>query len=115
MTIDIKPLVKLMKKRDLKGARDWLEANRGKIDPNDEFARGYLLALQGMVSALESGGELAAINKVLEKKYSGEQIAEIISETRSRIAQKFRPADERGFNTAWVDILSELSVKNPED
>ncbi|MBC7219148.1 MAG: hypothetical protein H5T49_03320 [Hadesarchaea archaeon] len=103
-----------MKKRDIKGAREWLEANRNRASSGDEFMRGYLLALQGMISALESGGELSTINKVLEKKYSNEQIAEIINEARGRTSQKFRPADERGFDTAWVDVLSELSVKDHE-
>jgi len=109
MTIDIKPLVKFLKQKDVKRAREWLELNRSEINAGDEFLKGYLLALQGMVSALESGGELSAINKVLEKKYSREQIAELIRETRDRISQKFRPEDEHGFDTAWIDVLNELS------
>ncbi|MGQ9788111.1 MAG: hypothetical protein ACUVQM_02180 [Candidatus Hadarchaeaceae archaeon] len=113
MGIDITHLIKLMKKRDIKGAREWLEESRNKINAGDGFMRGYLLALQGMVSALESGGELSTINKVLEKKYSNEQIAEIINEAKGRISQKFRAADERGFDTAWIDVLSELA-KNHE-
>lgn len=114
MEIDIKPLIKLIKKRDIKGAREWLEANRSRTNPSDEFTRGYLLALQGMIAALESGGELSTINKVIEKKYSSEQIAEIMSEARNRIARKFGPNDERGFYTAWIDVLNEISAKNHE-
>ncbi|MEM4202215.1 MAG: hypothetical protein QW786_03305 [Candidatus Hadarchaeum sp.] len=114
MDIDIKPLIKLMKKRDVKGAKEWLEAALSMTNSGDEFARGYLLALEGMVSAMESGGELSTINKVLEKNYSSEQIAEIISEAKTRIAQKFRPTDERGFDTAWIDVLNELCAKSPE-
>jgi len=59
--------------------------------------------------ALESGGELSTINRVLDKKYTLEQISELIRETRARLSQKFRPKDEQGFDTAWVDVLSELS------
>jgi hypothetical protein len=110
MVIDIKPLVKSLKKRDIKGAREWLEANQNQLRSGDEFTRGYLLALQGMVSALESGSELATVNKVLEGKYSAEQIAEIIREAKNRISQKFRPRDEQGFDTAWVEVLNELKV-----
>ncbi|MEM3420874.1 MAG: hypothetical protein QW835_06395 [Candidatus Hadarchaeum sp.] len=113
MEIDLKPLIKLMKKKDVKGAKEWLEATRSKTNSGDEFTKGYLLALQGMVSAMESGGELSTINKVLEKNY-GEQIAEILNEAKTRTAQKFRPADERGFDTAWIDVLNELCAKNSE-
>ncbi len=109
MAIDIKPLVKLLKQKDVKRAKEWLEVNKGGLDPGDEFYRGYLLALQGMVSALESGGELSAINKILEKKYAHEQVAELLKGTKSRISQKFRAKDEQGFDTAWVDVINELS------
>ncbi len=109
MTLDMKPFVKLIKQRDAKKSWEWLEANKGTLDPKDDFSRGYLLALQGIVAALESGGELSAINKVLDKKYNQEQVAELSKGARSRAAQKFRAKDEQGFNAAWVDFLSELS------
>ena len=109
MALDIKPFVKLIKQRDAKKTREWLEANKGELDPKDEFYKGYLLALQGMISALESGGELSAINKILEKRYTQEQVAEILKGSRSRTGQKFRAKDEQGFSAAWVDFLNELS------
>ena len=109
MVIDIKPLVKLLKQKDAKKAREWLEQNKGTLNPGDESDRGYLLALQGMVSALESGGDLSAINKILEKKYDHEKVSELIRGTKARLSQKFRPKDEQGFNAAWVNFLSELS------
>ncbi|MFH1821729.1 MAG: hypothetical protein ABH852_04735 [Methanobacteriota archaeon] len=109
MDLDVKPLVKLLKQKDAKKAREWLELNRGEINPDDEFYRGYLLAFQGMVSALESGGGLSAVSKILENKYEHEQVSGLLRGTRTRLSQKFRPKDERGFDTAWVDFLNEIS------
>lgn len=114
MDVDINSLIKLMKKRDIKGAREWLETTRAKINTGDEFVKGYLLALQGMVSALESGGELSVIIKVLENKYSEVQIAEIIRDFKARLEQKFRPADELGFDTAWLEVINEIYAPNSE-
>ncbi len=109
MTLDIKPLVKLVKLKDAKRAREWLEANKSELNPGDEFSRGYMLALLGMVAALETGGELSALNKILDKKYTQEQVAEILKSSKAKAAQKFRAKDEQGFNTAWVDFLNELT------
>jgi hypothetical protein len=113
MTLDIKPFVKLVKQRDAKKSWEWLEANKGTLDQKDEFYKGYLLALQGMVAALESGSELSTISKTLEKKYTQEQVADLLRGAKSRAAQKFRAKDEQGFNTAWVDFLNELSGEKP--
>lgn len=109
MSPDIKTFIGLIKQRDAKKSREWLEINKGALDPKDDFYRGYLLALHGMVAALESGGELSVINKILEKRYTQGQVADLLREIKSRAAQKFRGKDEQGFNAAWIDFLSELS------
>jgi hypothetical protein len=108
MAVDIKNLVKLLKQKDAKKAREWLEQNKATLNQGDESGRGYLLALQGMVSALESGGDLSTVNKILEKKYDHEKVSELVRSTKARLSQKFRPKDERGFDAAWVDFLNEL-------
>ena len=109
MPLDMKPFVKFIKLKDAKRAREWLEVNKAALDLSDESSWGYLLALQGMVSALETGGELSALSKILEKKYTQEQMAELMKEAKSKASQKFRTKDEQGFNAAWMDFLNELT------
>ena len=109
MTLDLKPFVKLLKQKDLKKLREWLEQNKGGLNSNDEFGRGYFLALQGMISALEVGGELSVIKRVLNGGYEQEQIKKLIYDMEGRLSLKFRPRDEQGFDTAWIEVLQEFS------
>ena len=109
MTLDLKPFVKLLKQKDLKKLREWLEQNKGGLNPNDEFGRGYFLALQGMISALEVGGELSVIKRVLNGGYGQEQVKKLINDMKGRLSLKFRPRDEQGFDTAWIEVLQEFS------
>lgn len=109
MTLDLKPFVKLLKQKDLRKAREWLEQNKGGLNPADEFGRGYLLALQGMISALEVGGELSVIKRVMNGGYRQEQIEKLIHDKKGMLSLKFRPRDEQGFDTAWLEVLQEFS------
>lgn len=108
MELDLKPVVRAFREKDTKKARGWLEQTKSRIDPNDEFGRGYLLALQGMVAALEAGGELSVVKRVVNGEYKQEQIAELVKSTREKLSLKFRPKDEQGFDTAWIEILREF-------
>ncbi len=56
MELDLKTFVQTLREGDTKKAREWLERTKNRVDPDDGFGRGYLLALRGMVAALESGG-----------------------------------------------------------
>jgi hypothetical protein len=109
MEFDLKPFVGALKGKDTKKAREWLEQAKGRFDPNDEFGRGYLLALQGMLAALEAGGELSMIKRVLNGEYKEEQLVGLIKDARGRLSQKFRPKDEQGFDTALVEVIQEFS------
>jgi len=109
MALDLNPFVKLLKQKDLKRAREWLDQNRGGLNPSDEFERGYFMALQGMVSALEAGGELSVMKRLLNGGYGQEQINKLIHEMKGRLSLKFAPKDEQGFNTAWIEVIQELS------
>ncbi len=111
---DIRPLVKLLRKNGAKGAREWIESNKGDFNLEVESGKGYIIALQGMVSARESGGELFTLNKIINKKYSNEQIVDLIQGTRDKLAHESRPVDELGFCKAWVDVLQELVDKKNE-
>ena len=114
MTFDLRPFAKILKQKDTKKARDWLEQNKSGLDSSDEFGRGYLLALQGMVSALESGGELSVIKRAVNGGYGPEGIEKLIRDIRGRLSMKFRPKDEQGFDTAWVDVLQEFGAKEQD-
>jgi hypothetical protein len=111
MALDLNPFVKLLKQKDLKRAREWLEQNKGSLNLGDEFARGYFIALQGMVSALETGEELSVMKRALNGGYKQEQINELIRDMKARLSLKFIPKDEQGFSTAWLEVLQLLSVE----
>jgi len=108
LELDLTPFVDALRKKDAKKAGEWLEQNKGKFDPSDEFHRGYLLALGGMVASIESGSELSVIKCILDEGCKEERVKEFIREARDRLSLKFRPSDEQGFDTAWVDVLQGL-------
>lgn len=109
MELDLKPFVRALKEKDTKMVREWLEQTKNRVDSNDEFGRGYLQALQGMIAALETGSELSVIKRVVNKEYKQEQIEGLIKNARERASRKFRPKDEQGFDAAWVKVLRGFS------
>lgn len=111
MTLDIKSFANFLTQKDTKKAREWLEQNKGTINPDDEFTRGYFLALQGMISGLEAGGELSVIKQIVNGRYQQEKIEKLIHIMKEKLSLKFRPKDEQGFDTAWLEILQEFSGK----
>ncbi len=106
--MDLKPFARALGEKNTKKAREWLEQTKGRVDPNDEFGRGYLLALQGMVAALEAGGELSVVKRVVDGEYKQEQIVGLVKSAREGLSRKFRPKDEQGFDTAWIEVLREF-------
>lgn len=105
MKPNIKPFVDAILEKDAKKARERFEEIDRRLDPSDEFWRGYRLALHGIVAAIEAGDELMVIRRILEGRYPRENIQELIKQMNDRLSNAFRPKDERGFNTAWVDVL----------
>ncbi len=101
----MKRFVKALRGKDVKGAREQLEDIEKKLDLNDEFWRGYHLALRGMVAALESGDELTVIAQITGGKNSCELAQRLLQQAQERASRAFRPKDEQGFDTAWVDVL----------
>jgi hypothetical protein len=112
MKPDLKQFVDALKKKDLKSARELLNDIESKLDLRDEFWLGYHLALRGMLSAVESGDELAVISKMLNGKMSGESAQHLMRQIKERVSQPFRPKDELGFNTAWVEALQLFQAKD---
>lgn len=109
MEIDLSPFVEALKQRDLKKAKEWLEVRKTETTTRDEFWAGYFLALGGMLSALESSQELSVIQKLVNGSPSKEEIERLICEFRKQLSLKFKPKDERGFNTAWLEFLQRFA------
>lgn len=65
-----------------------------------------------MIAALEAGGELSVTNRVVNGEYKQEQIVELVKSVREKLSRKFRPKDEKGFDTALVEVLQEFSGEN---
>jgi hypothetical protein len=105
MKPDLKPFVEAVREKDIKRAKEKLEEiNRG-LDPNDGFWKGYRLALHGIVAAIEAGDELTVIKRIINGGYTHQHIRELLDRAKARLSDAFRPEDERGFDTAWADVL----------
>lgn len=76
---------------------------QGKLD--DDVWEGYHMALDGMVSGLEAGNDLALIRQIADGKYSKKELEGLKKEMEEKSAQKFISPGERGFNDAWADVL----------
>jgi hypothetical protein len=109
MEIDLSPFVEALKRRDLKKAREWLEARKTETNTKEEFWAGYFLALSGMLSALESSQELSVIQKLVSGSPSKEEIERLTHEFKRQLSLKFKPRDERGFTTAWLEFLERFA------
>ena len=108
MEPDLRSFVDLMLQKDVRGAREKLEEIIRGFDSRDDFWKGYRLALQGMVAALEAGDELTVMRRIVEGRYPPENMRELMEQMRSRISQPFRSDEERGFDSAWVQVLQIL-------
>ena len=112
MKPDIKQFVKALREKDIKKAREELDGAGEKLNLKDEFWRGYHLALRGMVSALESGGELTVLSRIINGKISRESIQKLLQQAQEKASQIFKPNDERGFYAAWADVLQFFQAKS---
>ena len=109
MKPDLKSFVEAIWKKDNKKAKEALEVINRRLDLNDEFWKGYRLALHGMIATLETGDELTVIRRIINLGYTRQDIQELLNQANARLSNTFRPKDEQGFNTAWVDVLQIFS------
>ncbi len=89
-------------------AKEILDAARELQGPAKKIA-GYRRALEGIVSALESGQEMALAGRIAGGSYSKERLLGIGEEMKLRASQEFRPYRERGYSEAWADVLEALT------
>lgn len=104
ITEDLTSFAESLKKRDLKTARAWLENKRQTLQTPNDFEKGFLLALNGMIASLESNQSFSLMKKILDGTPQ-EEVQQIYKDFKKRAEQRFRPALERGFDTAWAMIL----------
>jgi len=104
--VELRPFVDALRGRDIKKAREWFERVGGELGPKDGFWAGYRLALQGMLSALESGSEMSVIWRLVNERCSRGEIEGLLKAARKKASRPFRPRDELGYDKAWSDFLS---------
>ena len=101
----IKTFVEALRRKNVKMAKEKFEWLVKGLDIRDEYWWGYRRALEGMVVVLESGDELSLLRQLVDKKYPGDKIKELIEEMQVKVSQNFRPRDEKGYHTAWIEVL----------
>jgi hypothetical protein len=104
---EIADFVGLLKRRDLKSARNWLENKKHGL--SGDFGRGILRALNGMILSLEGNQNFSLMRRIFDDRISREEIENLCKEFKKRASQKFRPPLERGFDTAWAMVLEKLT------
>jgi hypothetical protein len=104
MGLDAGEFFELLKNRDLKRAKEWVDGFYSSLPQGDDFSRGYALALQGMVLAMNGRGE-SLVERILDGK---QNVDSLVRDIGARISLGFRPKDEQGFDRAWLDFLQSL-------
>jgi len=101
----VKTFAEDIKRGKGRSAKIKLERIAKRFDRKDEFQHGYLTALEGMVSAVESGDDLTLLKQIANSPKPREKIEQYLAEMQTRVSQDFRPREEIGYNTAWVEVL----------
>lgn len=104
LEIEISEFIESLKQKNLKNARSWLESKRPELENSGKFEKGYLLALNGMITSIEENQELSLMKKILNGS-SKEELSSIAKDFKKRINQRFRPEEERGFDSAWFEVI----------
>lgn len=71
-----------------------------------EFNKGYAKAVNGIVTSMEKNDRDSIICKVVSKEFDKRDLKKLLLESTRRASDVFRTDEEKGFETAWVDILS---------
>lgn len=101
----MKSFAEALRRKNARIAREKLERIVKSLDMRDEYWRGYRRALEGMVAAMESGDELPLLRQLVDKRYPDDKVRELVEKMRVKVSQNFRPRDEKGFYTAWIEVL----------
>ncbi len=71
-----------------------------------EFNKGYSKAINGIVTSMEKNDRDSIICKIVAKEIDKRDLKKLLLESTKRASDTFRTEEEKGFETAWVDILS---------
>jgi len=107
LEVELSEFIKNLKQKNLKNAKSWLENKRPELESAGNFGKGYLLALNGMIASIEGNQEFSLVKKILNGD-SKEELSSIAKDFKRRMNQKFRPEEERGFDSAWFEVIQKF-------
>ncbi|BAA30580.1 hypothetical protein [Pyrococcus horikoshii] len=90
-------------RRDFDKAKSHLE-KLSKLVKDDEWGRGYLKAINGFMSAIKDNDNDSLIFRLLNDP-DPKEIEELLNRFEEVKEQEFRDDYERGYYTAWVELL----------
>ncbi|MDY1590767.1 MAG: hypothetical protein RBS85_01175 [Methanofastidiosum sp.] len=101
----LKLLVSYLENGDMKKAREnYLQIAEHLGD--SEYNKGYAKAINGIVISMEKNDRDSIICKVVSKEFDKRDLKKLLLESTKRASEAFRTEEEKGFETAWVDLLS---------
>lgn len=100
----IKGMIEALKKQDFKSASDSLEKLREVVP--ESMKKGYISALTGIVSAVQSNDPNSLIVKAMKGEMLKKDLEVIRKDFKSYSENIFRMSEERSYSRAWYDILS---------
>ena len=101
----LKLLVSYLDNADMKKAREnYLQI--AEHLGNTEFNKGYSKAINGIVTSMEKNDRDSIICKIVSKEIEKRDLKKLLLESTKRASEAFRTDEEKGFETAWTDILS---------
>ncbi|AMM54704.1 hypothetical protein [Pyrococcus kukulkanii] len=90
-------------RRDFDKAKSHLD-KLAKLVKEDEWGRGYLKAINGFMSAIKDNDSDSLIVRLLNTP-DPEEIKKLLERFEEIKNQEFRDDYERGYYTAWVELL----------
>lgn len=101
----LKLLVSYLENGDMKKAREnYLQIAEDLGDT--EFKKGYAKAINGIVTSMEKNDRDSIICRVVSKEFDKRDIKKLLLESTKKASDAFRTDEEKGFETAWIDVLS---------
>jgi len=94
-------------RKDTKKIKDNISLVK-KIFGANEWEKGYLLALDGLVASIENGDVQTVAHKIANQKYSKETLILMLKDSEKVMQQSFRTDFEKGYELAWRDLLSHV-------
>lgn len=88
--------------RKFSDAEKELENIKEKKFPDDEYQRGYINALEGLLLSVRSGDERDFYNRTMQ---NGKSLNEYVKEFKDFRKFPVRTQFDQGYFSAWTDVL----------